>query len=370
MRFSVLKEIIQEKFSLASQFCLPKTASVSSLQGAMLRTTKNKLEIITTNLNDFFYTAINIKNTDIEKAVVVDIKKIVEFLAFLSPGKLEIEIKEKKLIIRNNKTQGLFNFFPSADFPSLPKVEGKRFYLTQSFVNEVLPMVLFAAAKDESRPILTGVNFLTKEDKTYIVATDGFRLSLVAKERDLILPSMVVSASLLAEVNKLTKKQDKEKIKLVFSQQSKIVKISLEDNQTFILSRVIEGEFPPFEKVIPTGYKTRVILEREELLRNIRLVSVFARDQSNIVFFEIKKDGLYLKPKAKEKEGSVVYQEGEIEGEEQTIAFNYKFILEFLLNVDGKEVIVEINQPNAPAVFKTDQHKDFLHIIMPIRTEE
>jgi DNA polymerase-3 subunit beta len=369
MKFSILKEIIQEKLSFASQFCLSKTSTISSLQGAMIKINKNKMEIITTNLNDFFYTQVKIDSKE-KKEIVVDIKKIVEFLSFLPQGKIEIEIQEKKIIIKNDKTQGSFSLLPSADFPSLPKIEGKSFYLSQDFFNKILPMVLFAAAKDESRPVLTGINFLTRENKTYIVATDGFRLSLFTKEKDEKIPPMVVSANLLNQINKLIKDSQKKEIELIFSDENKIIQIGLGDNQTFILSRVIEGEFPPFEKVVPTGYKTRLSLDKEELLRNIKLVSVFARDLSNIVFFEIKEDGLYLKPKIKEKEGTVVYQEGRMEGEEQTIAFNYKFILDFLVNVEGKEVFFEMGQPNTPAVFKSDQHKNLLHIIMPIRTEE
>lgn len=368
MRFTINKEIFQEKLVFSSRFSSSKTPTFSGLQGALLKISKNKLEIITTNLDDFFYTQIEIKNEE-KKEAVIDLKKIIEFLNFLPSQEIEIELQEKKMIIRSGKTTGCFNLTSSVDFPPLPKVEGKKFFFEKKIFLEKLPLIIFSAAKNETRPVLTGVNFLTKADNQYIVATDGFRLSLFVEEKKEEIPSMIVSALLLEEIIRLIKGEDK-KIEVIFSSESKIIRVGFEEGKTFIFSRAIEGEFPPFERVIPTDWKTRMTINREEFLRNIKLISVFARDYSNIVFFEIKKDGLYLKPKTKEQLGTVVFQEGKVEGEEQRIAFNYKFILDFLVNVGGKEIIFEMNQPNTPGVFKTDLYQNFLHIIMPIRIEE
>jgi len=362
---TIRKNLFQEKLFLASRFVLSKTSTIPSLQGGMLKIAKNKLEIVTTNLNEFFYTQIKIETNE-EKKVVVDIKKIVEFLTLLSSEKINIYIDDKKLIIESDKTKASFNLISSADFPSLPKVDGKESELDKDFIKEKLPLVLFAAAKDEIRPILTGINFLTKEGQRCVVATDGFRLSLISEEKKEAFPSLIISANVLTEVLRIV--GDNKEIKILFSDEKKIIKLMVGDVD--IYSRVIEGEFPPFEKVIPTDYKTRVVLDGEEFLRNIKMASVFARDYSNIVVFDIKKDGFYIRPKTKDEKGTVIYQEVEFEGEEQKIAFNYKFVLDFLTNIKSKQVVFEMGQPNAPGVFKSPDRKDFLHVIMPIRTEE
>lgn len=363
--FTIQKDLFQEKLSLASRFSLSKISSIPSLQGGMLKISKNKLEIITTNLNEFFYTQIKIEANK-EKKIVVDVKKIVEFLSFLSSEKIDIEIDDKKMIINNNRTKASFNLIPAEDFPSLPKIEGKESRFDKGFIKEKLPLVLFASAKDETRPILTGINFLTKEGQRYVVATDGFRLSLISETEKDLFPSIIISANVLSEILRLV--GDEEEIKILFSDEKKIIKLTVDDIN--IYSRVIEGDFPPFEKVVPTDYKTRAVLDREEFLRNIKMASVFARDYSNIVVFDIKKDGFYISPRTKDEKGTVVFQEGEVEGEEQKIAFNYKFVLDFLTNIKSKQVIFEMNQPNAPSVFKSPDEKSFIHIIMPIRTEE
>lgn len=369
MKFLILKEVFQEKLFLASRFSLSKiSSSPSSLYGGKLEIEEKKLKIITTNLNDFFYTEAEISGGE-KKEAVVDIRKIVEFLSFLPPGKIEVEITKKELIIRSNKIEGVFNLISSADFPSFPKTEGKKTHFNQKILKEKLPLILFAASKDESRPVLTGVNFSSKDDKQYIVATDGFRLSLFFEKKEEEIPSIIVSSSLLKEISRISKETEDE-IEMFFSSENKIIRIDLKNNNISIVSQIIDGEFPPFEKVIPKEWQTRVILDKDEFLRNIKLISIFARDYSNIVFFEINKEGFYLKPKTKEEGGANVFQEAKVEGESQKIAFNYKFILDFLNNVEGEKVIFEMTHPNAPGVFKTDLYQNFLHIIMPIRTEE
>jgi DNA polymerase-3 subunit beta len=364
--FTLPKSSFQQKLSLASRFCLTKISSIPSLQGGMLKILKDKLEIITTNLNEFFYTTIKI-STNEEKAIVVDVKKIVEFLSFLPSEKISLDINETRLLIENDKTRASFSLIPSADFPPLPKIEGKESQLSKNFIKEKLPLILFAAAKDETRPVLTGINFLTKGGQRQIVATDGFRLSLISQENEKnSFPSVIISASVLLELLRLVG-EDRE-IKILFSDEKKIIKLTVDDID--IYTRPIEGEFPPFEKVIPSEYKTRIVLNREEFLRSIKMTAVFARDYSNIIVFEVKKDGIYLRPRIKEEKETVIFQEGDFEGEPQKIAFNYKFVLDFLINTKGDEVILEITQPNAPAVFKIQDQKDFLHVIMPIRMEE
>lgn len=365
MKITAPKEIIQEKLSLASKFILTKFSASSSLQGGMLKFTKNKLQIFTTNLNDFFYTEIKIENV-VEKTIVIDIRKVVEFLSFLSPGKIKLELKEKILFISSERTQGSFNLMSVSDFPELPVVDGKQYKIKKSFLEDNLPLVVFAASSDETRPILTGVNFASSDNQKHIVATDGFRLSLVTQTNSGDFPDIIISARLLHEILRLKTKSDV--MTITTADKEKIIAFSVGEDT--IYSRLIEGEFPPFEKVIPETCTTKLVINREELLKNIKLAAVFAREFSNIVIFDVKKDGLYLKPRTKEDSGSVVYQEAEVEGEEKRIAFNYKFVLDFLTAVKTEKIVFEMTQSNAPSVFKMAGKENFLHIIMPVRTED
>lgn len=367
MIVSIGSDVLKEKLSHASRFCFSRLSSVPSLQGGLLSFDKNDLNIITTNLNDFFHTKLKMEEAaKEERKAVVDIKKIVEFLNYVKPGKTEITLGEKEMKIKSEKTEGTFGILPHQDFPNLPTAEGVEIRLENAFIKNGFPLVTFSAAKDEARPILTGVNFSSKDDKHHIVSTDGFRLSVVTSKQVSKIPHLTVSASMLSELVRIIDDNDAT---FYFSDTEKIAKCVFGESEIF--SRFIEGDFPAFEKVVPTKYKTRIAVVREEFLRNIKLVSVFARDVSSTVVFTIKKDGLYVKPRTNQQDNAVVHQElKEFEGEETTIAFNYRFLLDFLNNTESKTIFFEMTEPTSPGVFKLDNNKDFLHIIMPIRTEE
>jgi DNA polymerase-3 subunit beta len=361
MNVTINNKTLVDKLTRASKFTLTRLSSVPSLHGGRISLKNNKLEITTTNLNDFYHTTIPLESKE-EFSIVVDIKKIIEFLNLLPAGDIEFEIEKTSLIIKKDKTNGTFELIAGADFPTLPNVTGKEFDFKKNFLTKNLPLVLFSVSRDESRPILTGVNFLTRENTQYVVSTDGFRLSLIQEKAEQELPAVTISAQILSEIMSFGKET-----KLTISEEEKTASFQTEDD--IIVTRLIEGEFPPFERVIPQNNKTSIVLDTDELSRNIKLASVFARDFSSIVVLDVKKDGLYIRPKIKNEKGTVVYQEGMVVGEEQKIAFNYKFILDFLSAIKSKKIIFEMNAPNAPGVFRTEDNKSYIHIIMPIRAD-
>ncbi len=366
MVFTILKDSFEEKLTNAIRFSMSRISSVPLLQGGLLTISNGILEISTTNLNEFFYSSQKIDSKE-STSVVVDIKKILEFIHFLPSGKIEIEIVDGQLTIKSDKTKASFNTASPADFPKIPKTEGKKFILKKTFLKNSLPLVLFSAATDESRPVLTGINFREMDGENYIVSTDGFRLSLLTHKKDDDFPSSVIIPShVLSELSRIS--ESNIDVLVEVSEAEKMMVFTLTDMK--IYSRMIEGDFPPFQKVIPTDYKTRIIVERDEFLRNIKLASVFARDMSNIIVFQIKKDGIYIKPKAKMGGDTVIFQPVEFEGEEQNIAFNYKFVLDFLNTASSKKIVFEMTDKNAPGVFKIDEITQFLHIIMPVRTDD
>jgi len=363
MKITISKQIFQEKINRASRFSFTKVSSSSFLHGGLLKFHKNRLEITTTNLNDFFYTSVPIEKVE-KHECVVDIKKIGEFLSFISSDDLILEIKDTILLISSDKTTGSFPLISSEDFPKLPSIEGREYSFQKDFFDTILPLVLFATSSDEARPILTGVNFSFRDGQKYIAATDGFRLSLYIQEEKNPFPEITISSQVLSELMRMKLKT----IKMTCSEKEKIVVFS--HNEDHIFSRIIDGDFPPYEKVIPTECVTKVVVNREQFLRNVKLSSVFARDFSHIILLHLQKDGIMIKPRTKEDGGTVIHQIAEIEGPEQKIAFNYKFVLDFLNGAQSDTVIFEMVKSSAPSVFRIPNKKDFLHIIMPVRTDE
>ncbi len=354
-----------ESLSLASRFTSNKLSSAITLQGVLLEAEGKEVNMFATNLSSFFNTKLKLKQNQSFKAVI-EPKKIIEFLTFLPTGPIELEITDKKLTITKDKTRGNFPLLEAGDFPLPPSLKAeKKQKIKGDFLLKNLPLVLFSASPDDTRPVLTGINFVSQDEDLLVVSTDGFRLSLLKTKNQVAFPSMLIPRDFLEEVLKHV--NEKGEISLTFSTKEKMVLFEIADKSFY--SRLIEGEFPPFEKVLPAENRTKAVLDKEEFLQNVKLASVFARDFSSIIVCEFKKDGLYIKPKIEGGEENNTYQEIELEGDEQKIAFNFKFVLDLLNHTSAKKVTVEILRPDAPAVFKLGDNKEFLHIIMPVRIQ-
>ena len=360
----VKKDDFLKNLKLASRFTASRLSSNVLLSGVYLKKEKKILHFYATNLNFYFHSTLEVKD---EKNfdLVVEPKNIIDFLSYLNKNDFNLLIEDKKIIIKAEKNQGEFPLFQKEDFPLPPKINEKQQEIKKEILEKNLPLVFFACAFDESRPVLTGVNFVSEDGKMLLVGTDGFRLSLLKLEKEIDLPNMIVSASFLREVLGLLTKE--EKTFFSYSKDEKAVYFKIYNVELY--SRIIEGEYPPFEKVIPTQEgKTKIVVEKESFLQNLKLISVFSRELSNIVILDVKKDGVYLRPKTEEETTkNQAFLEAEMKGEEIKVAFNIKFLIEFLNHALGEKVAVEILQPDAPVSFKDEEKENFLHIIMPVR---
>lgn len=365
MKFTLNKDLFLEKLQTSSRFTSLRLSSTTSLQGVYIKKEKEKLHFYSTNLNLYYHGVLKTEKEQ-EGAFLVEPKKIIEFLTFLQPKPITLEVGEKNLVISQEKTKGEFPLFSLADYPLLPKTNLTKQKIPTKIFKENLPLVLFSASNDTTRPVLTGVNIVNQNGASDLVATDGFRLSLLSLKEKLPFSSMIVPVDFFNEVVGFF--QEKKEVEFSYSEKEKLLGFYFDDEEVF--SRVIEGEYPPYEKVIPQEKKTTVSLLREDFLRNVKLVSVFARDLSNIVIVDVLDDGVNIYPKTEKKELNQTFQEAKVEGEKMKVAFNYKFLVDFLSHLKDKNIVIELLRPDAPVVFKSQERDNFLHIIMPVRIQE
>lgn len=365
MIFEINKDTLLEKINLASRFTSDKLGTSIALQGIYFQGEKDSLHLYSTNLNVYYHTKISTNITSDFK-LVVEPRKIIEFLQFLRPGKVQIEIKEKQIIISQEKTKGNFPIITADEFPTPPTLSVEPEKIDATFITKNLPLILFTASGDDARPVLTGINFVSNDEDLVVVATDGFRLSLVKEKRKSSIPSMIIPADFLQEV--LRNIKEEKEVLFSFSAEEKIVCFQLHEDTFY--SRLIEGDFPPYERVIPAETKTTVKLDKDEFMRNIKLISVFARDFSNVVVCKFGKGELIMRPKKEGNEENTAVQEIELTGDEQQVAFNFKYLIDFLNHVSTKMITVEMLRSDAPVMFKTENNPSFFHIIMPVRIQE
>ena len=365
MKIQIQKEIFLENLVLAVKFTSSKFTAQTALSGIYLKIEKEKIHFYSSNLNSYFHSSIKTEASE-KTDLIIEPRKTIEFVSLLPPGKVELEIQEKQLIISNEKTKGVFPLLSVTDFPLPPKMRGQEQKLKTEFLSKNLPLVLFSTSQDDTRPILNGVQFQTNGE-IIMVATDGFRLSLIREKKEIDFPSTIVPGDFLGEI--LHNLEGEKETAFSYSEEEKMVMFKVGEKEFY--SRLIQGEFPAYEKVIPAESTTSAVVDREELLRNIKLISIFAREFSNVVILDFKKGSLSLRPKIEnQKEENIAVQEGEIKGQEQKIAFNFRFLLEFLSRVSTKRVVIEVLRPDAPAAFRLEGNPNYLHIIMPVRIQE
>lgn len=364
--FTVDKELFYEKINLASRFT--KSTHISSLinQGFLFQIKKEKLIITASNFVNFFNTTIKLEKKEGEDTdFIIETKKLIDFISYFPSLKIDFLVDEKKVIVGDKTTKGDFQKLAISDFPNLPQLENKQQKINLSLWKEKLPLVLFASSNDDSRPTLTGVFITTKDDQLVFVATDGFRLSFYSFKKEVDLPSMIVPASFLEEVLRTVKDEE-----VYFGCSSEEKTLFFKNKEDVFVSRLIEGDFPPYERVIPQEKKTSFTILKEDFYKKIKIISIFTRESSNVVVLNIGKKEILIKPKTEEGETETRQEIFDFQGEEVKIAFNINFLIEFLSRFNQEEVVVEILKPDAPVIFKGKKDNDFFHIIMPVRINE
>mgnify|MGYP001576221918 CR=1 FL=1 len=367
MKLTVLQENFKNSVGVTSHFTSPK-AQLPILGNILLRADKTKLTLSATNLETSIETSITAK-IEIEGEIAVNGKTLNDVISNLSSGSIEIESAQEQIKITSGKFKSNLLGSNTSDFPTLPSATVKNsFTLNASEFLNSLTKVLFAVSQDETRPILTGVLFQFKDKNLHLVATDGFRLSEVKLKGEVDVEDLkiIIPKAVLYE---LTKIGGGESIDVSFDKESN--QIIFTTSNTTLSSRIIEGEFPDYEKIIPSTSIATIYVEKSELEKSIKLASVFARDSGKIVKFKVLEDQLTITAESSSsgnQEMSLEIRPEEPIDTEINIMFNYSFIEDVLKVITDDEVKIVIAPDNKASKFIDPKSSNFLHIIMPIKT--
>jgi len=377
MKIQILQENLVKALNIAGRLISSKT-QLPVLSNVLLSTEENRLKIASTNLEMGVVIWVGAK-IEKEGSITLPCRILQEYVSSLPADKVDLEVKENIAILNCGQNNASFNGISASEFPSMPKKEKTIFNFPGPFFSKIISQVAFASATDEGRPILTGV-FVKSENKTLtFAATDGYRLSVKRieidketkeKEKKTEVKSLVIPARSLIEAEKIISDFQK--------QEGNIVELGLTKDENQIIfdfpeielsTRLLEGEFPDFEKIIPTEYTQRVFLEKDELTQAVKIASIFARDSANIVKLSFSDGKLKISANSPQVGQNTSEIEAKIEGEGGEIAFNFRFLLDFLSSIDSKEIIFEMTGPLNPGVFKVKDDPSLLHIIMPVRLQ-
>jgi len=372
MRVTVLQENLNQGLSLCSRFVASRP-QLPILANILLKTENGRLKLSATDLEMGVSIWIGGK-IEKEGETTVLAKVLTDFVSSLPAEKITLEIEENNLVVSSIFSKSTFPTISAADFPKLPTFPQKAdLILPLDLFSQAVSQVAFAAATDEGRPVLTGVLFKPEDEGISLVATDGYRLSIKKihpSGGQKLRNSLIIPARVLTEISRLKEgkdKEEKEGLKISLNEKENQVVFALPDLE--LSSRLIEGEFPDITKVIPTERKTNVVFDREEFLRVVRIASIFARESANIVKLKIKDGKLRISANAPQLGENESVIDTKVEGDDQEIAFNFRFLLDFLNSILSEEVSLEMTGPLNPGVFRPFGDDSFFHIIMPVRIQ-
>lgn len=335
------------------------------LEGIYLKAKGDTLTLIATD------TELTIEKTIraevfMEGETVVTGKYFAEFVKKLENEQVELSLADESLLkIKYSDSESEMQCFSAEEFPRIDKRINENFFtMKQSDFKKLINMTVFACSQDDSRPILKGVLFEIADAKATAVALDGFRLALVranvsgfSAEMKAIIPSRTLS-----EIVRLLDK-DEEEIKVTLNKNTLMV----ENGGTTLISRLLEGEFINYKQIIPTEFVTDVRVNKKVLETSVERASVLARtDRIGIVKFDIKENCMYVI--AKSEIGNVNEPVNvNMEGKDILIAFNAKYITEFLKTAEDDFIRIFLNSPIAPCVIKPVNGENYLYLVLPVR---
>lgn len=377
MKLIILKENLNEGLNIVSRVA-GKNLTLPILNNILISVEKNFINLAATDL-ELGIKYWSLIKTEKEGKITIPAKILSGFVNLLPEDKIYLELKNQVLDITCQDYQTKIKGLSSEEFPIIPKIENNDFIeLNCPVFCEGLSQVVDFASLSQTKPELSGIYFNFKKDNLYLTATDSFRLAEKnllfenknSKEFSFILPQKSVREI----INIFAEKEGK--LKLYFSPNQVLFEYLMSETehpQIQIISRLIEGDYPDYQGIIPKKYEAQVILPREKLLNHIKTASIFSGKTNEIkIKLNPQKAGIEILSQNPELGENNSFLQGQLQyaadKKETEISFNYRFLIDGLLNIKSPEVIFELNGEDGPAVLKSRTDPNYIYIVMPIRS--
>lgn len=363
MKLQVTQENLSKALNNVARIATTRN-TLPILSNVLLKTVDNRLCVAATDLNIAITQYIGSKVSD-KGAITVPARLTQDFISSLPPGTIELKLEDNKLKVSTDQHKSTINGTSADDYPVMPKIKNGQSWKTDGeTLKKSLNQTVLAASTDDARPVLTGVNFHSENSELYIVATDSYRLAekrlgKVKKPVDVLVP-----ASSLQDLLRIldTTVEDVE----ITSDEQQIL---FKTGDTELVTRLIDGKFPDYKKLIPSKFETSATISREELAGITKVSSLFARETGGSVTLEVDSDNneVSVKSLASQLGENSAKAKAKTKGSGQ-ITLNSRFITDALNTIDTKEVFIGFNQKLEPFIVKKTGEDDYKHIIMPLKS--
>ena len=351
--------------AVANRTTLPIT------QNVLLKVKNGKLQLSATNLEMAINTWIGAEITE-EGETTVPARIFTDLIKSYPNDNIDLSLNNNNLVIKCGPYNSNLITQPSDDFPPIPESDSldPTFTISPARFNKLINSVIFSAAQDQSRPVLTGVKFSITNNILTLASADGFRLSIISFElENENIPEIdfIVPAKSLLEVSRI----------LPFTQDDVSVFMTKASNQVIfkignyqLTTTLTQGNFPDFNSLIPDSNSTSCIIPKSNFKSAVRSLGVLAKDGNGIIRLEIsgtqENQNLLMSSKTDELGENSVILEVNSSGDDSKIAFNSKYLSDVLEVIDSENVILEINGDSNPGLIKPENNSNYIHIVMPM----
>ena len=374
MKLSCLQENLNRGLNVVGRAVATRT-TLPITNNILLATDESRLKLVATNLEMAISCWIGAKIEE-EGEITVPAKLLTEFISSLPSDKIDISLspKTKTLELKCARFEARISGVDAKDFPPIPKVdEGITTKIEVEALRQGISQIVFAAATEESRPVLTGVNAQFNGDLLTLAAADGFRLAVY--KLPLATPAeqpveVIIPGRTLAELGRLITDQE-EAVEITVNPNKSQAIFRLKNIE--LVSQLVQGTFPNYTQLIPQSYNSRMIVSVADFLRATKTASIFARDGSGIVRLvitpgsgDLKAGKLTVSARSEEIGDDVGEIDATVEGEEAKIAFNGKYLTDVLNVLEEAQVALETTNPSSPGVLRPVGTDSYIHVIMPM----
>jgi DNA polymerase-3 subunit beta len=373
MKVEILKENFKSGLNIVEKI-VGKNLSLPILDNVLINTEDSFLSLSSTDLE----TAIKlwILTKIIKKGkVVVPAKFLSSFVSLLPNEKIILEEKKQGLYIECKSFKNQVQGFNPDEFPLIPEFKDLEYLeVDNEKLCQGLAQIVDVASPSQSRPEISGIYFIFSKNLIKIVATDSFRLaektilleSPIKKDTSFILPQKPAR-----EIMNILGGKD-GKIKIYFSPNQTMFESPMKEAahpEIQIVSRLIEGEYPNYEEIIPKKFKTHVIVKRDEFLNQIKAASLFSGKINEIkIKINVQNKEVEISAKDPDIGESQSTISAKIEGEQIEAAFNHKFLIDGLSNIKSSEIIFDLSKEEGPCVLKPVGDASYIYVVMPIKS--
>jgi DNA polymerase-3 subunit beta len=373
MRVSCLQENLARGLNIVSRAVGTRT-TLPVLSNVLLATDNGRLRLAATNL-DMGITAWIGASVEEDGAITVPARTLNDLVNTLSPERVDLEVatRTNALHLACGATTASIKGIDAYEFPPIPEPtdEDDVLPIPADIFKEAIGMVAFAAARDDSRPILTGVSINYQDGLLTLAAADGVRLSV----REIPLETefyetinLVVPARALSEVARIITEDD-EVVELVLPRDRSQVLFHMENVE--VVSQLIDGTFPDYRQIIPRDVETRTVLYTADLLRAARRADIFAREANHTVRFSVEpQEGMAgiarVRAQSSETGENEVVLDASIEGDGVEIAFNVRYLIDVLSVIPQDQIEVKTIRADKPGVLQPVGDDSYTHVVMPM----